>query len=223
MIKAKWLYSELPVSLSQLSKMMKDNQYTESSGRGFLLSTSTVSKLSGKFIEKVVQKSVVEDPFGQTLDVESISYYVCNFNWISNSNYMYISEPPRSLRKFVNELHHLTGFGLVLSEVNISPEQWLKAVEGSADVVTILEISSYGIRTSQNSTAKVSVGGTSDIRAAFIDMMRGKRYLVDSVKFKAEYESLIVKGELTKTGICRLKSSNTNFILEKLRGALEKA
>ncbi|WP_412537190.1 hypothetical protein [Marinobacter sp. MIT932201] len=221
MIKAKWLYSELPISLAQLSNAMKDHQYTESSGFGFLLTNSSPSKLVGKYIEKLVRKTLVEDPFGHTSEIEVISYYVCQFNWSSKSNYMYISEPPRSLRKFSSKLHDLTGLGLVLSEVNVAPDQWIELIESNADYLKILKISSYGIRVSQNSTAKISVAGGSDVRDEFSELVSSRRYLVDSVKFEAGFSNLIVNGELTKTGVCRLKSANAGFILEKLRDALE--
>lgn len=223
MKKAKWLYFELPISLCELSKLMKENQYTESLGSGFLLSTSTHSKLVGKYIEKVIQKTVVEDPFGGISEVESTNYYTCQFNWSAESNFMYISEPPRSLRKFSNKLHSLTGLGLVLSELNVAPERWLGLIEKEADKVSILQISAYGIRTSQSSTAKIAVTGTDDIRAAFADLVSDKRYLTDSIKFEAVFQGMTVKGELTKAGVCRLKSPNLSFILEKLRDSLEKS
>ncbi|MGI2159757.1 hypothetical protein [Shewanella baltica] len=223
MIKAKWLYSELPIPLGELSKLMKEHQYTESSGSGFLLTASTSTKLVGKYIEKVILKNVVEDPFGGISEVESINYYTCHFNWSAESSFMYISEPPRSLRKFSNKLHGLTGLGLVLSELNVAPERWLGLIEEEADNLRILQISSYGIRTSLNSTAKITVSGTADVREAFAELVSDKRYLTDSIKFEAEFEGMTVKGELTKSGVCKLNSPNLNFILEKLRSSLEKS
>ena len=223
MMKAKWLYSKLPISLGELSQLMKKHQYSENFGSGFLLSTSTPTKLVGKYIEKVILKNVVEDPFGEISEVESISYYTCQFNWSSESSFMYISEPPRSLRKFSNKLHSLTGLGLVLSELNVAPDRWLGLIEEEADKVKILQISAYGIRTSLNSTAKVSVSGTADVREAFAELISNKNYLTDSIKFEAEFEGMTVKGELTKSGICRLVSPNLRFILEKLRVSLEKS
>lgn len=223
MIKVKWLYSELPIPLSELSKLMKDHQYTEGAGSGFLISTSTSTSLIGKYIEKTIQKSIIEDPFGSTSEIESINYYTCRFNWSSDSNYMFISEPPRSLRKFSNRLHSITNLGLVLSEVNVYPDRWLEIIEESADIVKVIKISSYGIRISHNSTAKVSVTGTQDVRTDHSKLIADKRYKVDSISFEAQFESLLVKGELTKSGSCKLKSSNAGFILEKLRHSLERA
>lgn len=220
MIKAKWLYSELPVTIRQLAKLMKEHQYTDGSGSGFLLSTSTENKLVGKYIEKIVQKTVVEDPFGNTSEIESTSYYTCHFNWSSDSKYMYVLDPPRSLRKFVNKVHSLTGLGLIVSELNVSPKLWLELIEKEADSLRIFQISTYGIRASSDATAKVVVTGKTDVKTAFLDLVLDKRYLVDSVKFDADFDGLLVKGELTKSGVCRLKSANGNFILEKLRAAL---
>ncbi|WP_067221117.1 hypothetical protein [Marinomonas gallaica] len=223
MMKAKWLYSELPISLGELSQLMKKNQYSESTGSGFLLSTSTSKKLVGKYIEKVILKNLVEDPFGEISEVESINYYTCQFNWSDESHFMYISEPPRSLKKFSNKLHSLTGLGLVLSELSVAPECWLRRIEEEADEVKIFQISSYGIRTSLNSTAKIVVSGKTDVREAFAELVSDKRYLTDSIKFEAEFEGMTVKGELTKSGSCRLTSPNLSFVLEKLRASLEKS
>lgn len=221
MIKAKWLYSELPISINQLARLMKGHQYNESTGSGFLLSTSYSNRLIGKYIEKVVQISVIEDPFGVTSEVESISYYTCNFDWILDSNYLLIMEPPRSLRKFVNKLHDLTGLGLVISELNVCPKDWLLAIEKQADTTQVLQISAFGIKSSQTSTAKISVKGSSDVREAFSSIISNRRYLIDSIMFESNFGSLTVKGELTKVGGGRIKTTNSAFALDIFRDALE--
>ncbi|MBY8157085.1 hypothetical protein KW508_03540 [Vibrio fluvialis] len=220
MIKAKWLYSKLPVSLKQLGKLMKENQYSDISGCGFLLSTSTDSKLVGKYIEKTVLKSVVEDPFGNILETETISYYTCHFNWNAESNYMFVLDPPRSLRKFINKIHSLTGLGVTISEVNVSPKVWLDLIEKEADLVRIFQISTCGINASSDASANVVVTGKNDVTKAFFDLIGDRRYIVDSVKFEAFFDTLPVKGELTKSGTSRIKTINGTFVLEKLRESL---
>jgi len=134
---------------------------------------------------------------------------------------MYITNPPRSLRKFLNKLHDMTGLGLVLSEVNVAPERWVGYLERSADSLKVTQLSSYGIRVSQGASAKVTVNGINDIRDDFSTIISDKRYLVDSVKFKADFGSLELLCELTRRGGGRLKSANVNFVLDKLREALE--
>ena len=117
----------------------------------------------------------------------------------------------------------MAGLGLVLSEVNVAPERWVSYLEHSANSLKVTQLSSYGIRVSQGATAKVTVNGIKDIRDDFTTIISDKRYLVDSVKFKAEFDSLELLCELTRQGVCRLKSANVNFVLDKLREALEGA
>lgn len=223
MVKVKWLYSELPLTLVELSKLMKNQQYSEENGWGFLLSVSTSKKLSGKYIERLVQKTAVEDPFGKILEVESVSYYTCQFNWCSESNYMYITNPPRSLKKFLNKLHNMTGLGFVLSEISVALENWTNLLEKEANYLNIVHLSSYGIRISKDSTAQVIVRGINDVRSELSSIVLNKKYFIDSVKFNAEFDNLEVVGELSKSGGCKLKSANSNFILELLRNTLEQS
>lgn len=221
MLKIKWLYSELPTSLSQLASRMKENQYSEERKKGFILATATSSKLVGKYIEKTVKVTIVEDPFGVTSEVENVEYYVCQFNWILDSNYMYISNPPRTLRKFTNILHELTGIGLVLSEIDQDPIVWLENIERDADSFSILQVSAFGIRTSPSSTAKIIVTGSSEVRETFSELVNSKRYVIDCVRFEASFGELVVKGELTKNGVCRIKALNTKFFLSILRESID--
>lgn len=222
MIKIKWLFYELPLSLVELSNLMKENQYSEGSSSGFLLSLATQNKLAGKYIEKIVQKSIVQDPFGEVTEMETTSYYICRFNLDSKSKHLYISEPPRSLRKFTNKLHKLTGLGLVLSEININPSEWVNEIEEKSQKFKITQISCCGIRASKDSVAKLAITGSNDVRYDFSKLIADKRYMMESIKFEAEFDNLPVKGELTRTGSCKIRSPNVPVILEGLRISLEK-
>lgn len=221
MLKAKWVYTELPISLKELSHLLAERKYSDISGSGFLLSTSTESKLTGKYIERVIQKTIVTDPFGDTIEAESVGYYICQFNWVADSDFMLVIEPPRSLRKFINSLHDLTGLGLVISEANINLAEWVSQIEQKADEFSMKRISTSGIKSSEYSTAKLSIAGTKDVRHALSEMLANKRYLIDSIRFEAEFDGLGVKSELTKSGACKLISANTSTILTTLRESLQ--
>jgi len=103
----------------------------------------------------------------------------------------------------------------------VAPERWVGYLERASDSLKVTQLSSYGIRVSQRASAKITVNGIKDIRDDFSTIISDKRYLVDSVKFKAEFGSLELLCELTRLGVCRLKSANVNFVLDKLREALE--
>jgi len=221
MVKARWLYSKIPIPLSQLSKLMIDSQYDDISGKGFLISAATSTKIVGKYVEKVVQKSLLEDPFGEISELSSVTYYTCQFSLEHRSNLLLIKNPPRTLRKFLNQLHQMTGFGLVVSEIEVDPELWIRAIGKACNSLHILQINSSGIRASQTSSAKISITGTKDVRASFEKMISDKRYMVESMKFEAMFGELEVKGEILRNGTCKFKTANSDLILEKLRRALE--
>lgn len=222
MVKAKWLYFEIPTSLKELSKLMLANQYSEESGFGFLLSNSTENSLSGRYIERVIQSSVIESPFGELSQIETVSYYICRFNWTSGSKLLCLIDPPRSLRKFTNCLHDMLGLGLVIAEPSVSPDQWLNEIEKHASSVIVNHISSFGIHTPSDSLARIAVTGHRDVRNDFYELIGSMQHKVDCIKFVINYKNGVnAHGELTKTGACKIKCIDTTFILDEFRKTLE--
>lgn len=222
MIKVKWLNSELPLTLQAVGALMSNHQYSEDTGEGFILTISTESKLSGRYIEKLVQKSIIVDPFGNESENFVVSYYTCKFEWIKGSNLLQILNPPRSIRKFISKLYELVGLGLVVSDININPLDWLKELEKETESLLVKHISSYGIKTKTNGLARVAVSGKKDIRDDFDDILKCKMYKIDCVKFISNYPNQPeITGELTNTASSKIKAPNQSFVLEKLRCSLE--
>jgi hypothetical protein len=223
MIRAKWLYSELPVSLDVLSKKMLQAQYSENTNQGFLLSKSTKTELAGRYIEKVVDTKQIEDPFGETTVIQTVEFYVCRFVWTNNSKLLCILDPPKSIRKFVNKLHDMIGFGLVISELNIDPLETILQLEKQSFSITLKKISSFGIKTGVDNLAKISVSGTKDVRKDFFELVKEKYYRLDLIKFVMldEQKQDLATCEMTKSGLCKLLTDRPSFILAQLRVALE--
>jgi hypothetical protein len=222
MVKAKWLFSELPLSLDLVTTLLLSEQYTDDKGEGFLLSSSGKQFLSGRYIEKIIGKSIITDPFGNQSEQETVTYYTCKFSWQNGSKLLCIIEPPRSLRKFLAKLHSLLGLGVVIADITIDPLKWLQQIENQLGITTITHISSFGIHTPVGGLAKISVSGKKDIRADFEELISTRRHKIENVKFELKYSNDIqALVELTKTGSCKLKSYNHNEILEKFRLCLE--
>lgn len=222
MIKAKWLYSELPLSLELVTTILLSEQYSDNKGEGFLLSSSGKQYLSGRYIEKVIGKSIIIDPFGNQSEQETVAYYTCKFSWQNGSKLLCITEPPRSLRKFIAKLHSLLGLGLVIADITIDPLKWLQQIESQLGITTITHVSSFGIHTPVGGLAKIIVSGKKDIRADFEELISNRRHKIDNIKFALKYSNDIQASvELTRTGSCKLNSYNHNEILEKFRLCLE--
>lgn len=223
MLRSKFVHSELPVTLKNLASLLVSKQFSDETGAGFLLSSSTESKLIGQYVEKYNQVSIVVDPFGNETEVESIGYYTCKFGLEATSDYMMIIEPPRSLKKFTNALHELTGLGLVISEGNIDLSDWIKNIEELADSFTVKKVATSGIKSSDYSSAKLSITGSRDVRETLLAMLENKRHLVEYVTFEANFEGLQAKCELSRTGSCKLITQNSDQILLMLKKSLIKS
>ncbi|PVZ69723.1 hypothetical protein [Pelagibaculum spongiae] len=222
MIKAKWLYSELPLSLDIVTTRLLAEQYSDDKGEGFLLNSSGKNFLSGRYIEKIIGKSIVTDPFGNQSEQTTVAYYTCKFNWQNGSKLLCITEPPRSLRKFLAKLHNLLGLGVVVADIDVDPLKWLQQIESQLGRTTITHISSLGIHTPVGGLAKISVSGKKDIRTDFEELISNRRHKIDNVKFNLKYSNDIqALVELTGAGSCKLKSYNHKEILEKFRLCLE--
>lgn len=196
----RWLKVKWPLPLAELSKKLLSVQYNEELGRGFILSTSGRSRLSGKFVEKNIQRTITIDPFGNEIEAYNTTYYVSKFYCDAASNLLELESPPRSIRKLASELHSIAGLGLELSDIKVDPLAWLNEIEKKYDSVLVHHISSSGITVPKNGLAKISVSGKQDIRKEFSGLVKEKPRIIDSVKFKGSHNECHISAELYKSG-----------------------
>jgi len=221
MKKIRWLFAEWPLPISNISKKLLSNQYSERKGQGFLLSSTGNNRITGKYVEKTTKKSVIVDPFGNETESIITSYYVSKFKIESSSRFLELSDPPRSLRRFISELHILLGLGLELSELSVDPLFWLDNIESSLAPVTVTHISSSGIRVPKYGLAQISVSGKKDIRQEFSKLIDGKPCNIDSIKFVGHIGNCHVSTELSKTGAAKISGHVYDGFIDGLKMCLE--
>ncbi len=217
----RWLNATFPSTFSNITKGLLANQYTDLKGRGFLLSSSGGRKISGKYIEKTVDKIVVIDPFGEETESSSITYYISKFTIENSSNILELDSPPRSLRKYTSELHRIIGLGLELSDIQVDPLIWLENIEKLLSPVTVKSISASGIMVPKDGLGKVSVSGVKDIRSAFNKLIGDKKRNIDSVKFFGVINDCHISAELIKTGTVRISGQLYDGFIGEIRTCLE--
>lgn len=196
MKKVKWLYADWPLPISDISKILLSNQYSDGRGHGFVLSSSGGAVISGKYIEKSFSKSIISDPFGNEVESIVVSYYVSKFNISESSLLIELIDPPRSLRKFISRMHSLLGLGLELSDISVDPLVWLQRIESITSDVVVSNISSSGIRVQKDGLAKISVSGKKDIRHEFSNLVGGKNRNIDTIKFSGFLNECNISVEL---------------------------
>lgn len=221
MKKIRWLHAEWPVPISNISKKILSNQYTEDRGEGFLLSSAGRKLIIGSYIEKSKKRSIVIDPFGNEIESVVISYYVSKFSILNSIDLLQLNDPPRSPRKFLSKLHNIFGLGLVLSDLNIDPLIWLENIEKMLAPVIVTNISASGIRIPTNGLAKICVSGKKDIRNEFYKLIGKKSYCIDSLKFLLTVRECNISVELLKTGTIRFSGHIYDGFIEEMRSCLD--
>jgi|GEM_PF-1951584 len=219
----RWLKVKWPLQLVEISKLLLSNQYNEDKGRGFILSSSGKKLISGKYIEKIVEPTVIIDPFGNETKTQLITFYVSKFSFDSSSSLMELESPPRSIRKLIVGLHSVIGLGMELSDIKVDPLDWLKEIEALQSPVLVRHISSSGITLSKNGIAKISVSGNKDIRDEFHKLVGTKTRAIDAVKFSGIFNRCQIGAEVSKTGTIKYYGQIYDGFRNEIKECLERA
>jgi len=218
----RWLRVKWPLPLADLSKKLLSVQYDEEVGRGFILTTSGTKKISGKFVEKVTERTIIVDPFGNETETYNTTYYISKFSYEGSSELLELESPPRSIRKLASELHSIVGLGMELSDIKVDPLRWLKEIETTHNPVLVHHISSSGITVPKHGLAKISVAGKKDIRKEFSTLVKDKPRVIDVVKFSGDLNECHISGELTKSASIKYRGHIYDGFINDIKKCLER-
>ncbi len=131
-MKTKWLKVKIPIELTKFIDILNENQYRLESKNGFELIDFNKTELHAKFIEKVISKEVIIDPFGNSNEIEITRYLIINFSIYkinSNSYFLIVESPPRSLKCLTDKLYKIIGFGIFFSNLEINIIYFIKNIQ----------------------------------------------------------------------------------------------
>lgn len=209
--------------LIEVSKRLLSNQYNENVGRGFILTSSGKHRVSGKFVEKLTEPTLIVDPFGNEIESHITTYYVSRFSFDSSSALMELESPPRSIRKLISELHSIVGLGFELSDVKVNPLVWLQELEALHSPVLVRHISSSEIFVPKNGLAKISVSGEKDIRDEFARLVGEKAHVIDLVKFSGVFNQCNISAKISKSGTINYSGHVYDGFKEDIKDCLERS
>lgn len=219
----RWLKVKWPLQLVEISKLLLSRQYDEERGRGFVLSSSGKNRISGKYVEKIINPTVIVDPFGNETETQIVTYYVSKFSFNSSSSLMELESPPRSIRKLVTELHSIVGLGMELSDIKVDPLVWIQELEALHSPVLVRHISSSGITVPKSGVARISVSGKNDIRGEFDRLVGKKTRVIDVVKFNGVFKQCNINAEASKSGTIKYYGHIYDGFREDVKECLERS
>lgn len=164
-VRMQWLhFSPSTGPFRVLVDQMRARQYTSRRGSGFRIDEVRRNSISGRFIERLEWEDTVEDPSGSSFRLQRVEFRQVKFRLFSSVHPgVELTNPPRALRTFVDEISKCCEKDIRLAEVVASPDAWLSELEnhiGRALVASATAEFSLSARTS----AVVDFTGSEDVR-----------------------------------------------------------
>jgi hypothetical protein len=182
---------------------MKVNQYRRDISCGLDLSEVNKEKASGKFIEKIVQKTAFVDPFGEEIENNFTFYKIFAFELIfikDRTWLLMVENPPRSLKSFVNFLSAICEGRFSVDSINFPVIEFLAEpkVKRLFSGIKNNRVVISGLNLGSETVAKLDVKSTKNVLLEIQNRYHDNFYFVDKL-----FATLINNSFLTDIEISR--------------------
>lgn len=189
----RWFDINIPLSIDDFSKILKDNSFSKELKDGFILKKITPTEITGKYIEEKKFTREIFDPFGEKQIITAMDYITIDFKFIKNSDkwLLEIYSKPRSLKSFSNKIGKLVGYGFFISSINIDLLALIPLLESEFKQISISKIEIHDININDIALGQLILTGNQDIRKSINNFLINKKdYTVKSIKASIPYSDL---------------------------------
>lgn len=221
---ARWAAAEWPVSMRTLGARLKNVPFTTASLDGFSVDRVRDDYLDATYIEKIVTRDLVTDPFGKEELVQRITYKRSSFSLYSDFPNLEIKSVDRSNRDLINRILEICNFKLSLKILDINPIKWIECLNPFLDepsTIDSLQISDLDVM--PGVTAKALLRGTKDVREALDHLTQNKKYSLYRVQAKVSIDSRRATIQLSSKGSAKFSNEHASTLRPALRAALKSA
>ncbi|EMC7872768.1 hypothetical protein RZ571_001491 [Acinetobacter baumannii] len=206
------------LSLYQLKEMILENTTQDENTYDFELLKYSPKSISFKFSEKKILETSLLDKNGKEQVIEYLHIDSFNFQIIEDTNsfYLLLINPTRSLKFFKNTLSEILDYSIGLSDINLDPLEWLENIEkNSNERFQILSIEIKDIIFDSKTNGSMIFKSTLDLRTTYKEFLNIKNYKVSKVLLNNNdfYRGKFI---LSKDASFQIESLNSNKFLEVL-------
>jgi hypothetical protein len=220
----KYLSADWPVALQTVGASIKTAPFSEETGDGFVLERVRSSSLEGRYFEKIVVNEVVEDPFGQTLAYERVTYREVHFKFSKAYPEIEILNPPRSLKMFFNRVAALLDFKVAFESLIVEPVQWVANIKNSNDFkASVQSIEVSGLAIDKDTTARFALVSQQDVLATAEKLIAKRAHYVEKVTIKIESDLGLYSLQLSADGAIRMADEIPAELVDVVRLAMPKS
>jgi hypothetical protein len=190
------------------SQFSKGNEFT------FTLLESTFSHVRLQHVAKSPVILKIFDPSGtyttQTFDsIESIEFELFK---IESRVLLRVDEPPRSLRRLLNDMGIVVGFGFSAEPLIFNNLAQLEILRG-ADSIKLIGFKGIGSDAAAQIVARVEVACKNGVDPAKLPLLESLDYKVDHTTYDVKYKFLSGQITFTSTGILRISGALEPYLL----------
>ena len=160
---------------------MLDWRYSDEIGWGFLLSETRPEYIHGRFIERIMLKEEVTDPFGQAIHYERVLFQETHFLVRYQHPHLEIRNAPRSISTFLSQLGRSFDFTVALTPIELDVMRLLSALEKQASSLTVSRITIADMAVATGVEAKCILVGERDVRRHLRLLTANRKFRITSV------------------------------------------
>lgn len=220
MSRYKWLNIDWPISISELSDILKKHNFTHDSKDGFSIDRFRQDFIEARYIEKIEIIEKTTDPFGEELEFSRVEFRSIAFIITSDYPGLEIINSPRSLRSFLMKLSVILDFRIAIKPVSISALSWadsFKAIINKDIIYDSIQLGSLTL--SKNSVAKVVIKSESDVISDFLDITENRKFDIEKIQLLLVKENFHIL--LSQDGAAKIELDMVNpDLILSLRKAL---
>lgn len=211
MIKYKWFSVSLDTNIfSDIVSGMMKKEFSPSSNSGFRLEYARKDNLKARYIIKNLIQNQYEDPFGNIVVNDIVTYDVFDFKLSLDFPNIILLNPPRNIRPFFFALSETSNFKVAIQPLMLDLNNWLESIETLIGKVLVIKLQGSGLSLSAKTSAQVLISGTEDVRVYWGSIFPTTIPSIDKAKIRISSDGHITDCELTKQGSAILTKTQNN-------------
>ncbi len=187
-------------SLKSALKQMLRWKYSDETGWGFLLNETRKEYVVGRFIERVVLKEDITDPFGKELHYERAIFQETEFLLQHEHPHLELRNVPRSTTTFLNQLGRAFDFSIALTPLELDVMRFLSGLEKRAVDITVSRITISDMAVAIGIEAKCVLAGEQDVRRHVRTLTANRKFHVSSIGVRFTIDGIELIGEVSHEG-----------------------
>lgn len=221
MTRIRYLSASWPLAMTTIGARLKQLQFSAETDEGFLLDRVRDAFVEGRYIEKLEIDEVVRNPFGTEVTYNRIVYREVRFRISNAFPEIEVTDPPRTIRSFINKLSEITGFKTAIEELQVSPFAWVDSIASSRKLpVNFAQIA--GLPLDEGVEARIIATGKAGVREAIRKMAGRKPYTVEKAQVLMEASEGFYTVMLSSDASARFSGNAPPEIVDLLRRNLPK-